>query len=80
MSVLKIADTWITFNVREELLNDLTMGKEINVKIPALDNSKAKMKIFYIRDMGSYAVWNATKATGEYDSKTFQVKARPANP
>lgn len=80
MSVLKISDTWITFNVREELLNDLTMGKEINVKIPALDNSKAKMKIFYIRDMGSYAVWNATKATGEYDSKTFQVKARPGKP
>ena len=78
MSVLKLADTWVTFNVREELLNNLTMGKEIEVKIPALDNSKVKMKIFYIRDMGSYAVWNATKATGEYDSKTFQVKARPA--
>ena len=38
------------------------------------------LKIFYIKDMGSYAVWNATKASGQYDSKTFQVKARPVEP
>lgn len=77
MSILRNDDTWITFNVREEMLNELTMGKEINVMIPGLDKMQAKAKIFYIRDMGSYAVWNATKAAGEYDSKTFEVKARP---
>ena len=35
------------------------------------------MKVFYIHDMGSYATWGATKAYGDYDSKTFEVKARP---
>ena len=27
--------------------------------------------------MGTYAVWRATKATGGYDARTFQIKARP---
>lgn len=77
MSVLKNEDTWIVFNVREEMLNTLTMGKEIEVMIPGLDKKIVRAKVFYIRDMGSYAVWSATKAAGEYDSKTFEVKARP---
>lgn len=77
MSVLKNEDTWIVFNVREEMLNALTMGKEIEVLLPGLDKKTIKAKVFYIRDMGSYAVWSATKAAGEYDSKTFEIKARP---
>ena len=77
MNVLEIDDTWVVFNVREEMLNVLTMGKEIEVMIPALNKKKVKAVVFYIRDMGNYAVWNATKAAGEYDSKTFEVKARP---
>lgn len=77
MSVLKNEDTWIVFNVREEMLNTLTMGKEIEVMIPGLDKKIVRAKVFYIRDMGSYAVWSATKAAGEYDSKTFEVKVRP---
>lgn len=77
MNVLKIADKWVTFNVREELLNDLPMGKEIEVMIPALDKRKIKAKVYYIRDLGSYAVWRSTKSSGEWDSRTFQIKARP---
>lgn len=77
MNVLKIDDMWITFNVREEMLNKLNMGKEISVKIPGLDMKEVNARIFYIRDMGDYAVWSATKAAGEYDSRTFEVKARP---
>lgn len=77
MSVLKLDDRWVTFNVREELLEDLTMGKTIKVKIPALGMKEFDAQIYYIRDMGSYATWEATKATGDWDSRTFQIKARP---
>ncbi len=80
MSVVKLSDTWVTFNVREEVLNHLTMGKEVDLMVPGLDNKTVKMKVYYIRDMGSYAVWSATKATGQFDSKTFQVKMRPDKP
>ncbi len=77
MNLLKTDDKWITFNVREELLNDMPLGGEIEVMIPALDKKKVKAKIYYSRDLGSYATWQATKATGQWDSKTFEIKARP---
>jgi HlyD family secretion protein len=63
--------------VREELLNDLPMGKEIDVMIPALGDTIVAARVYYVRDMGDYAVWRATKATGEWDSRTFKIKARP---
>lgn len=75
MSLLKISDKWVTFNVREELLNDMPLGGEIEIMIPALDKKKTKARIYYVRDLGSYATWQATKATGQWDSKTFEVKA-----
>ena len=80
MTIANIDDMWAAFSVREEKLNDLPMGKEIDVEIPALGNMKAKMQVFYVHDMGSYATWAATKAYGDYDSKTFEVKARPLIP
>ena len=80
MNVLKLDDMWFSFNVREDLLENLTMGAEVQAIIPALENKEVTLKVFYIRDMGSYAVWRATKVTGQYDAKTFQVKARPVEP
>lgn len=80
MNVLKLEDMWVSFNVREDLLGNLTMGAEVQAIIPALGNKEVTLKVFYIRDMGSYAVWRATKVTGQYDAKTFQVKARPVEP
>ena len=77
MNILELDDMWITFNVREELLQDFTMGKEIQAVIPALGNKEVTLKIYFIKDMGTYAVWRATKATGGYDARTFQIKARP---
>ena len=77
MSLLRTDDRWVTFNVREELLSELSMGKEIKVMIPALDKKEITVKIYYVRDMGSYATWRSTKSTGSYDSRTFQIKARP---
>lgn len=77
MNLLKADDRWITFNVREELLPELTMGKTISVMVPALGKKDIDVSIYYIRDMGSYATWQATKSTGDWDSRTFQIKARP---
>lgn len=79
MNVLKADDRYVTFNVREQLLNDLTMGKTFKVKVPALDMKEMDVTIYYIRDMGSYATWQATKSTGDWSSRTFQVKARPSD-
>lgn len=76
-SILKKDDRYIVFNVREELLNELPMGKEIDVMVPALDKKNIKAKVYYVRDMGTYATWRSTKSNGSWDSRTFQIKARP---
>ena len=72
-------DHWAVFNLRENLLKNITNGTKIKVYIPALDKHE-EMEVFYIRDMGSYANWQATKATGDYDARTFTVRARPKRP
>lgn len=77
MNLLKIDDKWVTFNVREDILSKLKLGEEIEVMVPAMDKKKIRVKIYYIRNLGTYATWRATKATGEWDSRTFEVKARP---
>lgn len=68
-------DNHVVFNMRETMLKDLRVGSEIKVRIPALDKTTT-MKVYYIRDLGTYANWQATKSTGDFDARTFQVKAR----
>ena len=80
MNLLKVSDKWVTFNVREELLPEFKLGSKIKVMIPAMNKQDAEMEVYYVRDMGSYATWRATKSTGEWDSRTFEIKARPTKP
>jgi HlyD family secretion protein len=76
MSIAVMDDLWGTFNVREDQLNGMQVGTEFTAFVPAF-NKEIKMKVYYLKDQGSYAVWKATKANGQYDLKTFEVKARP---
>lgn len=76
MSIAVMQDMWGTFNVREDQLSGMKIGSEFTAFVPAF-NKDIKMKVYYMKDQGSYAVWKATKANGQYDLKTFEVKARP---
>ncbi len=76
MTISLMEDTWGSFNVREDQLKGIKVGDEISVYVPAFDQS-IKMKVYYMKDQGSYAAWKATKASGQYDLKTFEVRARP---
>ena len=76
MSIAMMDDMWGTFNVREDQLDGMQVGSEFTVFVPAC-NKDIKMKVYFMKDQGSYAVWKATKANGQYDLKTFEVKARP---
>jgi len=77
MSIVNLNDIWFTFNIREDLLDDLKMGKTFNVKVPALNNQIVQVKVHYLKALSSYATWKATKTTGQFDVKTFEVRARP---
>ena len=69
-------DTWGTFNVREDQMKGMKVGDKIEAYIPAFEKT-IEMQIYFIKDQGTYAVWKATKANGQYDLKTFEVRAHP---
>jgi HlyD family secretion protein len=79
MNVMNRKDAWVVLNVREDQLKGMTVGKVIPAYIPALDR-KISLTVYYLKDRGAYASWKATKVTGQYDLKTFEVKARPETP
>lgn len=78
MNVALVDKIWVTFNVREDRLSDFKVGETIQVAVPALGEDKTiQVKVTSMKDLGSYAAWKATKTTGQYDMKTFSVKAVP---
>lgn len=79
MNVAQMNDMWVTFNVREDYLKDFTVGGEISTYVPALEKN-VTFKVTYMKDLGTYAAWKATKTTGQFDLKTFEVKAKPVQP
>ena len=79
MNITMLDAVWATFNVREDLLKDFQMNRELEAYIPALDKN-VHLKVYYLKDLGTYAAWKTTKATGQFDLKTFEVRAEPAHP
>lgn len=77
MNIAILDDMWVSFNIREDLLQHLTMGTEFKAFIPALGNIDVPLKVNYMKDLGTYAAWKATKTTGQFDLKTFEVRAIP---
>lgn len=71
---------WVAFNIREDHLSGIAMNQKVKAIVPALDNKEVELVVYQMRDMGSYAAWKATKTTGQFDMKTFEVKARPTAP
>ena len=79
-SVTDINDIWFTFNVREDYLHGMKEGDKVTVVLPALDGKEVSATVYYIAVRESYATWKATKETGLYDAKTFEVRAVPDSP
>jgi len=46
-------------------------------KFPALGEELVELEVKYIAAQGDYATWTATKTKGDFDMKTFQIKAYP---
>ena len=76
MNIAMMDDMWATFNVREDHLRKLPLGSRFTAEFPALGASVV-MEVNYMKDRGDYAAWKATKQTGQYDLKTFEVRAVP---
>ncbi len=77
--VTNLADSWAVFNVREDELANLRVGTELMARVPALGRD-VRLRVYWINPRGDYAVWRATRQSSGYDLRTFEVRARPAEP
>ncbi len=75
-SLIDLSDMWVTFNIREDFLKAAKIGDIFEVEVPALQTT-VQVQITALNALGQYANWRATKATGEFDLRTFEVRAKP---
>jgi HlyD family secretion protein len=80
VTLIDLADVWIHFDLREDLVKDLKVGDRFDVRIPALDDRRVTVAIKLIATKGEYASWRATRATGDFDLRTFSIRAYPVQP
>jgi HlyD family secretion protein len=77
LSLVDLGDTWLGFSLREDLLAGLKKGDRIEVRAPALGNREISAEVRVIAAKGEYAGWRATRATGDFDLRTFAIRAYP---
>ncbi|OKO71154.1 multidrug transporter [Bradyrhizobium sp. NAS80.1] len=80
VTLIDLADVWIHFDLREDLVKDLKVGDRFDVRIPALDDRSVTVEVKLIATKGEYASWRATRASGAFDLRTFSIRAYPVQP
>lgn len=77
VNLVDLNDVWVVFNIKENLMSSFKKGSIFEAQIPALNNKKIKLQVRYIAAQGDFATWSATKTQGDFDMKTFEIKAYP---
>jgi HlyD family secretion protein len=80
ITLIDLADVWIHFDLREDLIKGLKVGDRFDVRIPALDERRVTVEVKLIATKGEYASWRATRASGDFDLRTFSIRAYPVQP
>lgn len=80
VTLIDLADVWIHFDLREDLVKGLKVGDRFDVHIPALDDRRVTVEVKLIATKGEYASWRATRASGDFDLRTFSIRAYPLQP
>jgi len=76
-TLIDLSDTWIHFDLREDLARTLKIGDRFTVRVPALQDRTITVEVKLISTRGEYASWRATRATGDFDLRTFEFRAYP---
>lgn len=75
--LVDLNNSYATLNIKETYFLNFKKNSEFVANIPALNNKQVRFKVYYVAPLGEYATWNATKATGDFDIRTFEIKASP---
>ena len=79
VTLIDLDDMWIHFDLREDLVKTLKVGDRFDVRIPALADRRITVEVELIATKGEYASWRATRATGDFDLRTFSIRAYPVD-
>jgi HlyD family secretion protein len=79
ITLIDLNDMWIHFDLREDLVKTLKVGDRFDVRIPALADRRIAVEVKLIATKGEYASWRATRATGDFDLRTFSIRAYPVD-
>jgi len=79
VTLIDLSDLWIHFDLREDLVKGLKVGDRFGVRIPALGDRRVTVEVKLIATKGEYASWRATRATGDFDLRTFSIRAYPVD-
>jgi HlyD family secretion protein len=79
ITLIDLNDLWIHFDLREDLVKTLKVGDRFDVRIPALADRRITVEVKLIATKGEYASWRATRATGDFDLRTFSIRAYPVD-
>jgi HlyD family secretion protein len=77
VTLIDLNDLWVHFDLREDLVKTLKVGDRFGVRIPALADRLITVEVRLIATKGEYASWRATRATGDFDLRTFSIRAYP---
>src|SRR5215468_10504252 len=77
VTLIDLNDLWVHFDLREDLVKSLKVGDRFAVRIPALADRRITVEVRLIATKGEYASWRATRATGDFDLRTFSIRAYP---
>jgi HlyD family secretion protein len=77
VTLIDLDDMWVHFDLREDLVRTLKIGDRFDVRIPALADRAITVEVKLIATKGEYASWRATRATGDFDLRTFSIRAYP---
>ncbi|MDR2224331.1 MAG: efflux RND transporter periplasmic adaptor subunit [Flavobacteriaceae bacterium] len=77
VNLVDLEDVWVFFNIREDLMPKFKKDTKFVAIFPALGNEKIELQVKYIAAQADYATWSATKSKGDFDMKTFLIKAYP---
>ena len=64
---------WLSFNVREDHLSDLTMGETVSTMRSGADGA-IKAVITELQPLGTFATWQAERVIGDHDRNTLRLR------
>lgn len=80
VTLIRVPDAYFVFNLREDILAHVRKGDKVTLRVPALKDKMIDTEVRYIAPLGDYATKRATRATGDFDLKTFEVRLYPSQP